>query len=82
VYKQRCDAASITMHPHAIPPGEEHLTATQTTLDANLIAKPPMFTKEGLLKYIMELVVMEDEVRQVLLFYSFKVYLHHARQYS
>ncbi|KAG2029213.1 hypothetical protein BDR03DRAFT_1018731 [Suillus americanus] len=66
VYKQRCDAASITMHPRAIPPGEEHLTATQTTLDANLVAKPPVFTKEGLLEYIMELVVTEDEAIQLI----------------
>ncbi|KAG1752300.1 uncharacterized protein EDB91DRAFT_1077735 [Suillus paluster] len=66
VYKQRCDAASITMHSRAIPPGEDHLTVTQSTLDANLVSKPPMFTKEGLLEYIMELVVTEDEVHQVL----------------
>jgi hypothetical protein len=64
VYKQRCDAASISMHPRAIPPGEDHLTVTQTTLDTNLVSKPPMFTKDGLLEYIMELVVTEDKVCQ------------------
>jgi hypothetical protein len=52
------------MHPRAIPPGEDHLTVTQTTLDTNLVSKPPMFTKDGLLEYIMELVVTEDEVCQ------------------
>ncbi|KAG1773678.1 hypothetical protein EV702DRAFT_1201002 [Suillus placidus] len=79
VYKQRCDAASITMHPRAIPPGEEHLTATQTTLDANLIAKPPMFTKEGLLEYIMELVVTEDEAIQLIDKPAFRRLLQYAR---
>ncbi|KAG1779414.1 hypothetical protein EV702DRAFT_1043844 [Suillus placidus] len=79
VYKQRCDAASITMHPRAIPPGEEHLTATQTTLDGNLVAKPPMFTKEGLLEYIMELVVTEDEAIQLIDKPAFRRLLQYAR---
>ncbi|KAG1764857.1 hypothetical protein EV702DRAFT_1051228 [Suillus placidus] len=61
VYKARCDAAGITMHSHAIPPGKD-LTTMQQTLDRNLVSKPAVFTKEGLLEYIMELIVTEDEV--------------------
>ncbi|KAG2063941.1 hypothetical protein BDR04DRAFT_1163139 [Suillus decipiens] len=50
------------MHSHAIPPGEGvTMTQLQMTLNGKLICKPPAFTKEGLLKYIMELIVMEDE---------------------
>ncbi|KAG1895696.1 uncharacterized protein F5891DRAFT_1193860 [Suillus fuscotomentosus] len=60
VYHQRCEAAGITMHPRAIPPGED-LAMTQTTLDSSLISKPPVFTKEGLLEYVMELIVTEDK---------------------
>ncbi|KAG2359367.1 hypothetical protein BDR07DRAFT_1488310 [Suillus spraguei] len=65
VYKQRCDAACITMHSHAIPPDED-LTAMQQTLDTILVPKCPVFTKEGLLEYIMELIVTEDEALQLI----------------
>ncbi|KAG1734224.1 uncharacterized protein EDB91DRAFT_1251009 [Suillus paluster] len=61
VYKEHCDAAGITMHSHAIPPGEDvTMTQSQTTLNGKLVCKPPAFTKEGLLEYIMEFIVMED----------------------
>ena len=50
------------MHSRAIPPGEDS-TAMQATLDTSLVVKPQVFTKEGLLEYIMELIVTEDEVR-------------------
>jgi hypothetical protein len=63
VYKERCEAAGITMHSRAIPPGEDDImTQSQTTLDGKLICKPPAFTKEGLLEYIMELIVTEDDI--------------------
>lgn len=61
MYKQRCEAVGITMHSRAIPPGED-LTMMQTTLDTSLVVKPPVFMKEGLLEYIMELIVVEDKV--------------------
>lgn len=57
------------MHSRAIPPGED-LTATQQTLDRNLVSKPAVFTKEGLLEYIMELIVTEDEVRFLILLFA------------
>ncbi|KAG2060650.1 hypothetical protein BDR06DRAFT_1002531 [Suillus hirtellus] len=60
VYHQHCEAVGIMMHPHMIPPGED-LAMTQTTLDASLISKPLVFTKEGLLEYVMELIVTEDK---------------------
>lgn len=66
VYKARCDAAGITMHSRAIPPGED-LTATQQTLDCNLVSKPAVFMKEGLLEYMMELIMTEDEVHFLIL---------------
>ncbi|KAG1845347.1 hypothetical protein F4604DRAFT_1937011 [Suillus subluteus] len=37
----------------------------QSTLDAILVTKAPMFTKAGLLEYIMEFIVTEDEVLQL-----------------
>ncbi|KAG2069785.1 hypothetical protein BDR04DRAFT_1156286 [Suillus decipiens] len=50
------------MHSHAIPPGEDvTMMQSQMTLDGKLICKPPAFTKEGLLEYIMELIVTEDK---------------------
>jgi hypothetical protein len=61
VYKERCEAAGIPLHSHAIPPGQD-LGRTQSTLDSSLVPKAPVFTKEGLLAYIMELIVTEDEV--------------------
>jgi len=62
VYKERCEAAGIALHSRAIPPGQD-LSTTQSTLDRSLVPKAPAFTKEGLLEYIMELIVTEDEVR-------------------
>ncbi|KAG1900848.1 uncharacterized protein F5891DRAFT_980056 [Suillus fuscotomentosus] len=71
VYKERCDAAGITMHSCAIPPREDVTIMQmqmQMTLDGKLVCKPPAFTKEGLLEYIMELIVTEDEVRRFFMF--------------
>jgi hypothetical protein len=82
VYKERCDAAGITMHSRAIPPGEDDImTQSQSTLDGKLVCKPPAFTKEGLLEYIMELIVTEDEVRCFYI-YIVSIYSHHTRQYN
>ncbi|KAG1883996.1 hypothetical protein F4604DRAFT_1677163 [Suillus subluteus] len=80
VYKERSDAAGITMHFHAIPPGEDvTMTQSQSTLDGKLVCKPPAFTKEGLLEYIMELIVMEDEAIQLIDKPAFRRLLQYAR---
>jgi hypothetical protein len=82
VYKEHCDATGITMHSHVIPPGEDDImTQSQSTLNGKFVCKPPTFTKEGLLEYIMELIVMEDEVHYFNI-YIVSIYLHHTRQYN
>ncbi|KAG2755215.1 hypothetical protein P692DRAFT_20640008, partial [Suillus brevipes Sb2] len=65
LYKSRCEAANITMHPRAVPTGEVQSLSRQSTLDGSLALKAPMFTKAGLLEYIMELIVTEDEALQL-----------------
>jgi len=50
------------MHPRAIPRDYETDSA-QATLDGVLVPKVPAFTKSGLMDYIVELIVSEDEVR-------------------
>ncbi|KIK31967.1 hypothetical protein CY34DRAFT_19402 [Suillus luteus UH-Slu-Lm8-n1] len=64
LYKARCQAAGIAMHPRAIPP-EDQALSRQSTLDSILITKVPTFTKAGLLEYIMEFIVTEDEALQL-----------------
>ncbi|KAG1908156.1 uncharacterized protein F5891DRAFT_973648 [Suillus fuscotomentosus] len=78
VYKECCDAAAITMHSHAILPGED-LTATQQTLDGSLVSKLAVFMKEGLMEYIMELIMTEDEAIQLVDKPAFRCLLLYAR---
>jgi len=52
------------MHPRAIPRDYETDSA-QATLDGVLVPKVPAFTKSGLMDYIVELIVSEDEVRPI-----------------
>ncbi|KAG2068163.1 hypothetical protein BDR04DRAFT_1119906 [Suillus decipiens] len=66
LYKMCCEAVGITMHPWAIPFGDDQCLSRQLTLDKILVPKVPMFTKEGLLEYIMELIVMEDKALQLI----------------
>lgn len=66
------------MHPRAIPPGED-LAETQMTLDASLVLRPPAFTKDGLLEYIMELIVTKDEAIQLIDKPAFQYLLQYAR---
>ncbi|KAG2098564.1 hypothetical protein BD769DRAFT_1394397 [Suillus cothurnatus] len=47
-----------TLHTHIC-------CSRQSTLDSNLIPKLPIFSKAGLLKYIMELIITEDEALQL-----------------
>ncbi|KAG1818653.1 uncharacterized protein BJ212DRAFT_1497582 [Suillus subaureus] len=77
VYKQWCEVGGIMMHPHAIPPGKD-LAVMQMTLDASLVLRPPAFTKDGLLEYIMELIVTEDEAIQLIDKPAFRCLLQYA----
>jgi hypothetical protein len=65
------------MHPRAIPPSED-LAVTQMTLDASLVSRPPTFTKDGLLEYIMELIVTEDKAIQLIDKPAFQRFLQYA----
>jgi hypothetical protein len=49
------------MHDHAISHNCK-VDMPQATLDASLTPKIPAFTKAGLMDYIVELIVAEDEV--------------------
>ena len=51
------------MHDRAIPPSCKATKGAQHTLDGSLATKIPKFTKSGLMDYIVELIVSEDEVR-------------------
>lgn len=51
------------MHDRAIPPNCKSTIGAQQTLDDSLAPKVLEFTKSGLMDYIVELVVSEDEVR-------------------
>jgi hypothetical protein len=51
------------MHDRAIPPNCKSTDGAQQTLDKSLAPKIPEFTKSGLMDYIVELIVSEDEVR-------------------
>jgi hypothetical protein len=51
------------MHDRAIPLNCKSTDGTQQTLDGSLAPKVPEFTKSGLMDYIVELIVSEDEVR-------------------
>jgi hypothetical protein len=52
------------MNAHALPKGSAESLGGQGTLDGNVVVQPrvPPFTSVGLLDYIVELVVCEDEV--------------------
>ncbi|KAG1900995.1 uncharacterized protein F5891DRAFT_1188091 [Suillus fuscotomentosus] len=78
VYRQWCEAGGITMHPRAIPPSQD-LMETQMTLDASLVLRPPAFTKDSLLEYIMELIVTEDKAIQLIDKPAFRCLLQYAR---
>lgn len=41
---------------------DAYLYHSQRTLDASLVALPPVFTKTGLMDYILALIVTEDDV--------------------
>jgi hypothetical protein len=61
IYKDRCEQRGLTMHDRAIPRNCK-ADVPQATLDTSLTPKIPAFTKAGLMDYIVELIVAEDEV--------------------
>jgi hypothetical protein len=61
IYKDHCEQWGLTMHDHAISHNCK-VDMPQATLDASLTPKIPAFTKAGLMDYIVELIVAEDEV--------------------
>lgn len=56
------------MHWRSVPVGmaDSALSLNQTTLDGSLVPAPPQFSKSGLMDYIVELVVSEDDVGQIM----------------
>jgi hypothetical protein len=61
IYHDRCKERGIRMHNRAIP-RDCQATDSQATLDGSLTPKIPAFSKSGLMDYIVELIVAEDEV--------------------
>jgi hypothetical protein len=57
------------MHDRAIPPSCKATEGAQQTLDGSLATKIPEFTKSGLMDYIVELIVSEDEVHDHVFIY-------------
>jgi hypothetical protein len=53
------------MNDRAIPKSARTSSQHQQTLDASLAPKVPQFTKAGLMDYIVELIVSEDEAFQL-----------------
>ncbi|KAG1798503.1 uncharacterized protein HD556DRAFT_1305965 [Suillus plorans] len=64
IYKSRCEEKGIIMHERAIPLNVKVSDGGQRTLDRALVPKPPQFSKSGLVDYIVELIVAEDEIRK------------------
>jgi hypothetical protein len=63
IYIQRCKERGVAIHPRAIPAScKTEGDQVQQTLDGILVPKIPQFTKAGLVDYIIELIVAEDEV--------------------
>ena len=69
LYKERCTRLSISMNSRALPKDDMRTLSRQETLDDTVVVQScvPHFTTAGLLDYIVELVVCEDEAR---------IYLH------
>jgi hypothetical protein len=94
-YRKRCTSSKIPMNARAIPDIEKTASAmwvlhslialphwfscSQQTLDSALVTKPPLFTRAGLLEYIVELVVVEDEAFQLVDKGAFRRLLEYLR---
>ncbi|KAG2080715.1 uncharacterized protein F5147DRAFT_522949, partial [Suillus discolor] len=65
VYKSQCEAQDIALNERAIPASVRNSSEHQKTLDESLAPKIPQFTKAGLMDYIVELIVSEDEAIQL-----------------
>ena len=67
VYCERCEALEIVPNLQAIQRLERNSGLYQSSLDSIVSREPkkPPFTKRGLLDYIIQLIVCEDEVCSV-----------------
>jgi hypothetical protein len=68
LYKERCARLGISMNSRALPKDDNQTLSRQGTLNDAIVvqSRVPPFTAAGLLDYIVELVVCEDEVRTYL----------------
>lgn len=68
-YQKKCEEENIKINPRCIPKGKDD-PLLQTTLDKSVVPQPriPQFTSSGLLDYLVELVVSEDDVCSLLKF--------------
>jgi hypothetical protein len=82
IYKSRCEEKGIIMHERAIPLNVKVSDGGQRTLDRALVPKPPQFTKAGLVDYIVELIVAEDEVCDFHYFFLSFTYSHNYRHFN
>ena len=64
LYKERCAKLGISMNSRALPKEDDQSLSRQGTLDGTVVVQSRVlpFTTTGLLDYIVELVVCEDEV--------------------
>jgi hypothetical protein len=65
VYKKLCVKRNLLMHNCAILPNAKESTMKQGTLDGAVTREPrmPLFSTNGLLDYVIELIVSKDNVR-------------------
>ena len=68
LYKGWCARLSISMNSRALPKDDNQTLSRLGTLDNTMVvqSRVPPFTTAGLLNYIVELVVCEDEIRRYL----------------
>ncbi|KAJ6631849.1 hypothetical protein B0H10DRAFT_1937605 [Mycena sp. CBHHK59/15] len=69
VYQRMCEKNNVPVHRQATPKDffKDQDNSKQTTLD-NFATKTPPFSSQGLLDYLVEMMVTEDDVHTFLLF--------------
>jgi hypothetical protein len=65
IYVERCEALGIEPHPRALQRVSDSDRSFQSSLDSIVTREPrrPPFTTRGLMDFIVQLIVCEDEVR-------------------